>query len=190
MTTEKRQILLELLKDAWVYVHLDPRRDGVALPDFLRQEPRVVLQYGYNMPVPIADLTIDEEGIKATLSFRRTPWSTVIPWHAVFALSDGEERHFVWEADVPADLDRPGAMAPGQPTGQPGGHPGGQPTGQPGAAASGPSELTGRSTSQSTGQSTAPGPSVSSPQAKPGIGTGPAAKPGKKPRPSHLKLVD
>ncbi|MFO0573790.1 MAG: ClpXP protease specificity-enhancing factor SspB [Polyangia bacterium] len=184
MTTEKRQILLELLKDAWVYVHLDPRRDGVALPDFLRQEPRVVLQYGYNMPVPIADLTIDEEGIKATLSFRRTPWSTVIPWHAVFALSDGEERHFVWEADVPADLDRPGAQAPGQPNGQS--------TGQPGAG--GPSELTGRSTSQSTGQSTgqstATGPSVSSPQAKPGTGTGPAAKPGKKPRPSHLKLVD
>lgn len=179
MTTEKRQILLELLKDAWVYVHLDPRRDGVALPDFLRQEPRVVLQYGYNMPVPIADLTIDEEGIKATLSFRRTPYSTVIPWHAVFALSDGEERHFVWEADVPADLDRPGAPAPGQPPGQP--------TGQPGA---GVSELTGRSTSQSTGQSTATGPSVSSPQAKPGTGTGPAAKPGKKPRPSHLKLVD
>lgn len=183
MTTEKRQILLELLKDAWVYVHLDPRRDGVALPDFLRQEPRVVLQYGYNMPVPIADLTIDEEGIKATLSFRRTPYSTVIPWHAVFALSDGEERHFVWEADVPADLDRPGAPAPGPQPGQPGG----QPTGQPGA---GVSELTGRSTSQSTGQSTATGPSVSSPQAKPGTGTGPAAKPGKKPRPSHLKLVD
>lgn len=106
MTTEKRQILLELLKDAWVYVHLDPRREEVLLPDFLRQEPRVVLQYGYNMPVPIADLTIDEEGIKATLSFRRQPYSTLVPWSAIFALSDGEERHFVWEADVPPDLER------------------------------------------------------------------------------------
>lgn len=173
MTTEKRQILLELLKNAWVYVHLDPRRDGVALPDFLRQEPRVVLQYGYNMPVPIADLAIDEEGIKATLSFRRQPWSTVIPWHAVFALSDGEERHFVWEQDVPADLDRPqpAAPAPGQPTGQPGA---GQPIGQAGP----------------TGQPAPGGPTDSEPQAKPGGGTGPAAKPGKRPRPSHLKLVD
>ena len=106
MTTEKQQILLELLKDAWVYVNLDPRRDGVLLPDFLRQEPRVVLQYGYNMPVPIADLTIDEEGIKATLSFRRQPYSTLVPWSAIFAFSDGEERHFVWEADVPPDLER------------------------------------------------------------------------------------
>lgn len=106
MTTEKRQILLELLQDAWVYVNLDPRREGVLLPDFLRQEPRVVLQYGYNMPVPIADLTIDEEGIKATLSFRRQPYSTLVPWSAIFALSDGKDRHFVWEADVPPDLER------------------------------------------------------------------------------------
>jgi hypothetical protein len=106
--TDKQQILLELLKDAWVYVNLDPRREGVLLPDFLRQEPRVVLQYGYNMPVPIADLTIDEEGIKATLSFRRQPYSTLVPWSAIFALSDGEERHFVWEADVPPDLERAG----------------------------------------------------------------------------------
>jgi hypothetical protein len=186
MTTEKRQILLELLKDAWVYVHLDPRRDGVALPDFLRQEPRVVLQYGYNMPVPIADLAIDEEGIKATLSFRRTPYSTVIPWHAVFALSDGEERHFVWEADVPQDLDRPGAA--GQPTGQ------SAPAGSTGrsAAARSPEgsadRLPEQSTDQPTGQSTPTGPSLAGPQPKPG--TGPAAKPGKRPRPSHLKLVD
>lgn len=121
---EKRQILLELLKDAWVYVHLDPRRDGVALPEFLRQEPRVVLQYGYNMPVPIADLAIDEEGIKATLSFRRQPFSTLIPWSAVFALSDGEDRHFVWETDVPPDLERlqqtdPGSPAPSAPAAAP-----------------------------------------------------------------------
>ena len=57
---EKRLVLLELLKVAWVYVHLDPRREGVVLPEFLREQPRLVLQYGYNMPVPMHDLTIDE----------------------------------------------------------------------------------------------------------------------------------
>jgi hypothetical protein len=102
---EKRLVLLELLKVAWVYVHLDPRREGVALPDFLREQPRLVLQYGYNMPVPMHDLTIDEKGIAATLSFRRAPHSTFIPWSAVFAMTDGEKHGMVWPADVPADLE-------------------------------------------------------------------------------------
>ena len=31
MTPNKEQVMLELLKDAWVYVQLDPRREGVEL---------------------------------------------------------------------------------------------------------------------------------------------------------------
>ncbi|MBL9007925.1 MAG: hypothetical protein JNJ46_26945 [Myxococcales bacterium] len=102
---EKRLVLLELLKVAWVYVHLDPRREGVVLPEFLREQPRLVLQYGYNMPVPMHDLTIDEKGISATLSFRRSPHATFIPWSAVFAMTDGEKHGMVWPSDVPADLE-------------------------------------------------------------------------------------
>lgn len=101
---EKRLVLLELLKEAWVYVHLDPRREGVVLPEFLRDQPRLVLQYGYNMPVPMHDLTIDDQGIAATLSFRRAPCATFIPWSAVFAMTDGEKHGMVWPDAVPADL--------------------------------------------------------------------------------------
>lgn len=137
---EKHLVLLELLKEAWVYVHLDPRRDGVNLPEFLRGEPRLVLQYGYNMPVPMHDLTIDDKGIAATLSFRRAPHATFIPWSAVFAMTDGEKRGMVWPDDVPSDLQ---LEAPSKPE---------------------------------------PPPPAPSPA--------PATKPGKKPRPSHLKLVD
>jgi hypothetical protein len=155
MTPDKQTVMLELLKDAWVYVQIDPRRDGVALPDFLRQQPRVVLQYGYNMPVPIHDLVIDERGISATLSFRRVAHATLIPWAAVFALSDGEQRGFVWPEDVPPDL-----------------HIEAQPESQP-----------------ATGPQAAP-PSKEDQPSKPGSATGPGPGRGKKPRPSHLKLVD
>jgi hypothetical protein len=151
-TPNKEQVMLELLKDAWVYVQLDPRREGVDLPDFLRHEPRLVLQYGYNMPVPIHDLSIDAQGIKATLSFRRVPHATVVPWSAVFAITDGDHRGFVWEADLPADLNiemeiEKEAAAPARP------------------------------------EPVKPQPS----QPAAGRSAGPA---GKKPRPSHLKLVD
>ncbi len=134
MLPEKKQVMLELLKDAWVFVILDPRRDGVDLPRHLRTEPQLVLQYGYNMPMPIADLVIDDDGIKATLSFQRTPHATVIPWSAVYAMHDGDKRGMVWEEDAPTDMDAAPAPAPEPPPPSP-------------------------------------------------------AKPGKKPRPSHLKLV-
>jgi hypothetical protein len=121
MQPDKHTVMLELLKDAWVYVHLDPRRDGVLLPDFLREQPRVVLQYGYNMPVPIRDLNVDERGISATLSFRRVSHATFIPWSAVFAMTDGEQRGMVWQEDLPQDLEiaeappPPPAPTPGGP---------------------------------------------------------------------------
>ncbi len=116
MLPEKKDVMLELLKDAWVYVVLDPRRDGVILPEHLRGQPRLVLQYGYNMPMPIHDLTIDDEGIKATLSFQRTPHATLIPWSAVFAMHDGDKRGLVWEEDVPKDIEaQPPAPEPTPP---------------------------------------------------------------------------
>jgi hypothetical protein len=109
MVPDKREFLLQMMEDAWVLVHLDPRRPEVQLPDYLRQQPHLILQYGYNMPVPIAELKVDEQGIWATLSFQRTPHATFIPWSAVFAVADGDQKGYVWEADVPPDL---GAAAP------------------------------------------------------------------------------
>lgn len=134
---DKKDVMLHLLETAWVYVHLDPRCDGVVVPEYFRTQPRLVLQYGFNMPVPIQDLKVDERGISATLSFRQTPQATFIPWAAVFALSDGDKRGMVWEEDVPKDLNLEAEEAPPPPP---------------------------------------PAPTP--------------AKPGKKPRPSHLKLVD
>ncbi len=162
MAPDKQTVMLELLKEAWVYVQIDPRREGVQLPDFLRQQPRVVLQYGYNMPVPIHDLTVDERGISATLSFRRVPQATFIPWAAVFALTDDDQHGFVWPEDVPKDLNLE-AQAESAP-----------------AASPPKSEL--KAADKPAASASTPNPS------KPGSPSKPA--PGKKPRPSYLKLVD
>lgn len=112
MLPEKKTVMMELLQDAWVYVVLDPRKDGVKLPDHLRNQPRLVLQYGYNMPMPIADLTIDDQGIHATLSFSRVLHATSVPWSAVFAIHDGDKRGLVWEADIPKDVEVAAQPAP------------------------------------------------------------------------------
>ena len=43
-------------------------------------------EYGLDLPVPIDELEITDEGIKATLSFSRIPRPTFVPWEAVVAI--------------------------------------------------------------------------------------------------------
>jgi hypothetical protein len=112
--TTKKELLVQLLSEGHVFVQLDGRADGVELPDFLRGDPAVVLQLGYDMPVPIPDLAVDDAGIVATLSFRRTPHRCVVPWAAVYGMGDGEGRRMVFPESVPM------AMAPVEPTSEKG----------------------------------------------------------------------
>jgi stringent starvation protein B len=95
---------LALLERSTVFVHLDPRRDHVSVPPWFRKQPQLVLQLGYNMPVPIHDLYLDDECVSATLSFNRSPHSCRLPWSAVYALVGEDGRGMVWPDDVPAEV--------------------------------------------------------------------------------------
>lgn len=99
----KRQVLETLLVEAdFVLVVVNPLGEGVTLPDDLRATRRPVgLNIGHRMNIPIPDLQIDDEGIRGTLSFNRTPFHCRIPWRAVLQLSL-EEEHLVW-VEPPAD---------------------------------------------------------------------------------------
>jgi len=100
----KKEVVLALLERSTVFIHLDPRRDLVAVPPWFKKQPRLVLQIGLNMPVPIRDLSVDDECISCTLSFNRSPYFCWIPWHAIFALVGEDQRGMVWPDDVPAEL--------------------------------------------------------------------------------------
>jgi stringent starvation protein B len=100
----KQEAFLAFLKDGWVTVYIDARRPGVAVPDHLRAETRLVLQYGLNMPVPVEDLEVTDEGVKATLSFSRTPWQTMIPWSAIYVIACTDGRGVLFQEDVPPEL--------------------------------------------------------------------------------------
>jgi hypothetical protein len=100
----KREVMLALLEHAEAQVHLDARREGVMLPDRLRASSNVRLDYGYGLTPPIPDLSIDEDGIRATLSFNRVPFATFVPWSAVFLIADFAGRGAVWREDLPPEL--------------------------------------------------------------------------------------
>src|SRR5256885_8262358 len=88
----KHEAFLALLHEGWTSLHLDARRPGVIVPSHLKGEAHLVLQYGHDLPIPIPDLTIDELGVSATLSFARTPHFTAVPWSAVYVVASDDGR--------------------------------------------------------------------------------------------------
>lgn len=100
----KQEAFLALLKEGWTSLHLDARRPGVAVPAHLKSEAHLVLQYGHDLPIPIPDLVVDDDGVIATLSFSRTPHRTIVPWSAVYVVAADDGRGVLYHEDIPRDV--------------------------------------------------------------------------------------
>ena len=85
-------------------MHLDPCADGVIVPSKFLKQRQMVLQIGYDMPVEIPDLVVDDRGWSGTLSFRGTPFHVTVPWTAVFAIVGEDGRGKIYSEDVPPTL--------------------------------------------------------------------------------------
>jgi stringent starvation protein B len=101
---EKRSVVDAMLKDGPVLLHLDARRPGVKVPAGLADDPALVLRVGYTLSPPIPDLVVDEEGVRATLTFRGVPHGCVVPWSALFAVTNEAGQGLVYDQDVPAEV--------------------------------------------------------------------------------------
>lgn len=101
----------ELIRRGSIYVYTDARIPDVNVPPSFVGRDCVVLQFGYDLAVPIPDLTINEYGISGTLTFSRKPFEVFVPWVAVFGIcgEDGKGQTF---GDIPAGAFPPGAKAP------------------------------------------------------------------------------
>jgi stringent starvation protein B len=111
----KHQAFLALLQEGRPSLHLDARREGVVVPEHLKADPHLVLQYGIDLPIPIVDLVVDERGVHATLSFSRTPHGTFVPWAAVYVIATEDGRGVLFPEDVPGDV----AIVPARSDGSP-----------------------------------------------------------------------
>jgi hypothetical protein len=107
----KKDVALALLEQSSIFIHLDPRRDKVVVPQSFREQPELVLQFGLNMRIPIPDLEVTDEAIAGTLSFARRPFWCWIPWEAVFAIIDQERRGLTWPEDAPPGSKLAGASS-------------------------------------------------------------------------------
>jgi stringent starvation protein B len=100
----KKDVALALLERSTVFIHLDPRHDTVQVPPRFKRQPQLVLQIGFNMPIPIPDLDLNDDGVTCTLSFSATPHFCSVPWRAIFALVGDDGRGMVWPDDVPREV--------------------------------------------------------------------------------------
>jgi stringent starvation protein B len=103
-TPSKKDQLLKLLDRGSVFVHLDPRREGVTVPPWFCHKPQLVLQLGRNFAIPIPDLEIDEYGVSCTLSFNRTPFHCMLPWDAIYALVAENGEVTMWSNELPSEF--------------------------------------------------------------------------------------
>lgn len=104
----KKELFEVMLSRGVVTLFFDPRVVDVVVPDAFRRRPDLAFDIGLNMPVPITDLSISDEGVACTLSFSRVPHWCYVPWAAVFqmVLKDTGEAGF-WTDDVPTELSGP-----------------------------------------------------------------------------------
>jgi stringent starvation protein B len=100
----KQAVALDLLERTSVFVHLDPRRPGVIVPQGFLKQPQLVLQIGLNMAISIPDLNVGDEGISCTLSFNKRPHFCSLPWSAIYALIGEQGGGMVWPEDVPPEV--------------------------------------------------------------------------------------
>ncbi len=100
----KKEVAVALLEKPSFFIHLDPRRPGVVVPEKFRAQSQLVLQVGRELAVPIPDFSVDDAGITGTLSFSHKPFLCKIPWPAVYALVDESGRGQVWSADGPPEV--------------------------------------------------------------------------------------
>lgn len=100
----KKEVALALLEGDSLFVHLDPRKEGVLVPRSLGKQPQLVLQIGLHLAIRIPDLEIDEDGVSCTLSFNRSPFWCRMPWSAIYALVGPDGRGMLWPEDVPPEV--------------------------------------------------------------------------------------
>lgn len=97
-STTKRSVADQILTlDNSLFIHVKVNTPGVLVPQSLQKKSYVVLQVGFDMPVPIPDLRVTEEGVSGTLSFRGVPFFCVVPWDAVSALINDKGRGQVYD---------------------------------------------------------------------------------------------
>jgi stringent starvation protein B len=101
---DKKERLLAALEQGMVMIHLDARRPGVLVPTHLRNESHLRLNLSYRFEP--SDLSVNDWGVRSTLSFSGTRFTVAVPWSALFAIASHVTKELFWmyPDDMPPEL--------------------------------------------------------------------------------------
>lgn len=101
----KKKAFEDLLQNGRVYLTLDTRVKGVKIPSEHQGKSALTIIFGLDMPTPLRDLAVDDNGIEVTLSLERSPHHCSIPWDAVWYLvPEGDKEGVLFEHSLPEEV--------------------------------------------------------------------------------------
>jgi stringent starvation protein B len=100
---EKKARLLKALESGMTQIHLDARRPGVLVPKKFLGDHHLVLNVSYRFDPP--DLSVNDWGVRETLSFGGERFTVGVPWSALYAIaSHVSHDFFMFPEDMPEEL--------------------------------------------------------------------------------------
>lgn len=101
----KRKAFEDLLQIGRIYVTINTRIKGVRIPSEHQGKSALTIVFGLDMPTPLKDMEVTEDGIEVTLSFERQPHHCCIPWDSVwYMVPVGEQEGLLFEQSLPASV--------------------------------------------------------------------------------------
>lgn len=99
LALKKLGVFKKYIEQGMVSVTLDPRIEGVSVPDHFTNRPELVLNFSYRFFID--DFSFNEHAVCASLSFSGRPFFCVVPWGAVkMMLSHHDNSMAVFDAEM------------------------------------------------------------------------------------------
>ena len=104
LTERRKRIAIETeLQKGKLLIHLDPRKEGVEVPEDLKEQPVLGLHFSHHFP--FANTEVGPLALSANLSFGGIRFACVIPYEAVFCLTQTTSREQTWFSEsLPKEL--------------------------------------------------------------------------------------
>jgi hypothetical protein len=98
---EKQQLLEDLLREDFAFIHIATSTKGAVLPLTILQSPIATLKVSHNFAGP---MTVSEDGVVAELRFGERPFTCKIPWSAIWGMTSFDNKKLLWPEEIPSDV--------------------------------------------------------------------------------------
>jgi stringent starvation protein B len=99
---KRHEAILKMLDMGLVKVMLDPRVEGVRLPEHLKNQPALTLNFSYWHKG--SNVQVDDTGVYANLSFNGVNSLVSVPWPAIFALRAKDDSGLLFSENLPPEM--------------------------------------------------------------------------------------